>query len=418
VDDVLHPPKTGERKAQNHSRLRPVLLTLLFLVGLGLALFLAWYLDFIHNLSFEGPPRVQEIALGDLNGNGRLDAYLAVAPVGEPYVHPDFLLFNEGNGRFRDSGQTFGEMSRFSVRLGDVDGDGHLDIVVGQYHGATVYRRGVQGLFYGGGVLSISDGAFHTHVALADLNNNGSLDVFMANCCGGAIVSLEPQPLFSPDLVWLNDGNGRFYTNGQQLAQSGSNAVALGDLNGNGFPDAFIASGLSTNPDSSNSRETPNIVWFNDGQGQFQESGQRLGEMESMAVVLGDLNGNGFLDAVVGNRGPDEVWFNDGRGNFSDSEEQLGDGLTRSLFLVDLNGNGRLDLVIAGETITQVWLNNGSGRFEAGQQIDRDRYDGVAIGDVTGDGHADIFVAGVEWYQVWRGQGNGRFTADPRASFR
>jgi hypothetical protein len=415
--DTGYPLETEKRTVQKRPYLRTVLLTLLLVVGLGLALFLAWYLYFIHNLSFEGPPRVQEIALGDLNGNGRLDAYLAVAPDGEPYVHPDFLLLNEGDGRFRDSGQTFGEMSRFSVKLGDVDGDGHLDVVVGQYQGAAVYRRGVQGLFYGGSVLSISEGTFRTHVALADLNNNASLDIFMANCCGGAIVSPEPQPLFSPDLVWLNDGNGRFYTNGQQLSQYGSNAVALGDLNGNGFPDAFIAGGRSTNPDGSNSRQTPNTVWFNDGQGQFQDSGQRLGQVESMAIALGDLNGNGYLDAVVGNQGPDEIWFNDGQGNFGDSGQRMGDDLTRSLFLVDLNGNGRLDLIVAGETSTQVWLNDSSGRFAAGQQIDHDQYDGVAVGDVTGDGHADIFVAGVESYQVWRGVGNGRFTADPRTNF-
>jgi len=255
MDSALLPPETKKHVAASRPRRHTVLLALLLVFGLGLVLFLAWYLYFIQNLSFARPPRVQEIALGDLN-------------------------------------------------------------------------------------------------------NDGYLDIFMANCCGGAIVSPKLHSLFSPDLVWLNGGSGRFYTNGQQLAQSGSNAVALGDLNGNGFSDAFIASGLSINPDSSNSRETPNMVWFNDGQGQFRDSGQRLGEQESMAIVLGDLNGNGFPDAVVGNRGPDEVWFNDGGGNFGDSGERLGDG------------------------------------------------------------HADIFVAGVESYQVWPGQGNGRFTADARAKFR
>lgn len=391
------------------------------LIGMGLGLlllFLAWWIYMLFFFSFAQPPRAQEIALGDLTGNGQLDAYLANAPDGEPYIYSDYLLLNEGNGRFRDSGQNFSEMSRFSVKLGDVNGDGNLDIVVGQGLGVTVYLANDQNLFYSGGSLSGSEGTFRSSLALADLNNDGSLDIFSANCCGGAIVSPKFQPLFSSNLVWLNNGVGRFHTNGQQLAQTGNNAVALGDLNGDGFVDAFIAAGQSTNPDGDTSNETPNTVWLNDGQGIFRDSGQRLGEQESMAVALGDVNGDGFLDAVVGNRGADEIWLNDGRGNFRDSGQQLGGGLTRSVFLADLNGDSHLDVVAGEETKGRIWLNDGLGQFERGQGIGYGRYEAIALGDVTGDGVLDIFVAGVETYEVWRGSGNGRFISNGRFSHR
>lgn len=134
-------------------------------------------------------------------------------------------------------------------------------------------------------------------------------------------------------------------------------------------------------------------------------------------IALRDLNGNGFLDAVVGNRGADEIWFNDGLGNFSDSGQKLGNGLTRSLFLAELDGDGNLDLVVGGETGAQVWLNDGRGHFGQGQLIDHDRYAAIALGDVTGDGLVDIFIAEVSAYQVWRGEGNGRFRPEPRGSF-
>jgi hypothetical protein len=143
-------------------------------------------------------------------------------------------------------------------------------------------------------------------------------------------------------------------------------------------------------------------------------------------IALADLTGNGYLDAylAIGHGSgepyihPDYVLFNEGDGRFSDSRQRLGRGLTQAVFLADLNGNGRLDLVTAGERHARIWLNDGMGRFSAGQQIAYNRYETIALGDVTGDGQLDIFVAGVESYQIWRGQGNGRFTADPRANYR
>jgi hypothetical protein len=371
--------------------------------------------------TFERPPRVHEIGLGDLTGNGRLDAYLAIGHgSGEPYIHPDFVLFNQGDGRFADSGQSLANWNSFSVRLADINSDGHIDAVVGHSGAVLIQLNDGHGYFDGDGHTAggVSPGTFRLAVDLADLNGNGSPDIFGAACCGGGTVAPQPRPLFSEDRVWRNNGSGRFILHGPSLAVTGSNGVALGDLNGSGFADAFIAGGQSTNADGSTSRNTPNTVWLNNGDGRFSDSGQRLGQRESMAVALGDLNGNGFLDAVVGNQGADEVWLNDGTGLFSNSGQRLGRGLTQAVFLADLNGNDHLDLVTAGERSARVWLNDGTGQFSAGQQIGYNRYETIALGDVTSDGHLDIFVAGVESYQVWRGAGNGRFTADRRTDFR
>lgn len=400
--------------------LRVMLLFFIILAGVGL-LYLAWFTYAMRNFGFERPPRVQQIALADLNGNGHLDAYLAIAPDGEPYIHADYLLWNEGNGRFVDSQHDFGEWPTFSVATADVNDDGYQDIILSQSGSVGLFVSDGRGAFRKLPSPPIP-GDHHAitrlNVALADLNGDGSLDIFGAACCGGAIVSPDFSPLYSPDQVWLNGGNGLF-RHSQQLAQTGSNAVALGDLNGDGTVDAFVAAGPSTMNDGSNIHNTPNTVWFNDGQGRFQDSGQRLGNAESTAVALGDLNGNGFLDAVVGHRGADEIWFNDGQGQFRPSGQQLGNDLTRALFLADLDGDSDLDLVIGGETGAQVWLNDGQGQFRQGQTgIGYDRYEAITLGDVTGDGLADLFVAGVEEYQVWRGEGNGRFTASPRVTYR
>jgi hypothetical protein len=371
-------------------------------------------------ISFERPPRVQEVALGDLNGDGHLDAYLATAPDGEPYLHPDYLLLNDGHGGFTDSGQDFGNTSSFSAELGDVNGDGLLDIVVGWWS-AIVYRNYGRGTFQGHySTGDVNEGTFLMEVALADLNGDGSLDIFGAGCCGGGFVDSrgERQVFFPTSQVWLGDGSGLFSSTSQSIGQAGSRAVALADLNGDGTPDAFLANSGMMSASSNFQPSTPNTVWFNDGQGNFTDSSQPLGEMESTAVALGDVDGDSVMDAVVGNRGPDEIWFNDGRGNFTDSGQRLGDGLTYAVFLVDLDGDGVLDLVVAGEESAQVWLNDGTGQFSQGQQINYGRYDAMAVGDLTGDGWQDILVAGVEAYQLWRGTEDGRFAAGPPTHFK
>ena len=407
-------------KPARPKRFLKLLLVIFGLAGLCAALaFVSAWIYFQFFFSFERPPRVQEIALGDLNGDGYLDAYLAMAPDGEPYVHPDSLLFNDGQGGFTDSGQDFGDAPSFSVELGDVNGDGLMDIVVG-WNGVKVYRNYGSGAFNGhysaGGM---QNGVYSIHIALTDLNNDGNLDIFGAGCCGGGTSGNEgmQQVFFPTSLVWLGTGQGAFAGTGQSLGQVGSQAVAMADLNGDGTPDAFLANSSWMDASGNYQRGAPNTVWFNDGQGLFTESGQRLGNAESHAITLGDVNSDGFIDAVVGNRGPDEVWFNDGQGNFTDSGQQLGRGLTYSIFLADLDNDGELDLVTGGESSAQVWLNDGAGLFSRGQEISYNEYEAIALGDVTGDGIVDIFVGGVESYQVWRGQGDGSFAADLRTVF-
>jgi hypothetical protein len=415
--------------AQPHKRAyQPHLLVrFLILAGLILALFLAYWIYAMFYVSFDRPPRVQEIALADLTGNGYLDAYLAIGPGGEPYQHPDYVLFNQGDGHFIDSGQSLDNFDSNGVKLGDLTGNGYIDAALAHYS-VSIYRNDGQGFFpFGQRMLprepltgrSGDPSTGRLTIALADLNGDGILDIFGATCCGGFLVQPEFRRLPPEDTVWFGDGQGGFEQSSRPLAQTGSSAVALGDLNGNGFLDAFIASGSTMNPDQSITPGTPNTVWINDGRGNFRDSGQRLGQMESLEVALGDLNGNGHLDAVVGNRGPDEIWLNDGQGNFTLDEQNLSSEVTRFVFVADLSGDGHLDIFIGDEARGKVWFNDGAGDFTAGdQRMEYNRYDGLILGDVTGDGSIDVFIAGVNYYQVWRNDGQGRFSAAPRTKYR
>ena len=87
-------------------------------------------------------------------------------------------------------------------------------------------------------------------------------------------------------------------------------AVALGDVDGDGDLDAYVANGHTDDLGKENA------VWLNNGSGRFRDSGQRLGKVDSYSVTLGDFDADGDLDALIGNSLSCETLKNDGRGRF------------------------------------------------------------------------------------------------------
>ncbi|MCA9168050.1 MAG: VCBS repeat-containing protein, partial [Planctomycetales bacterium] len=183
-----------------------------------------------------------------------------------------------------------------------------------------------------------------------------------------------------------------------------SYGVSLGDLDGDGDLDAFVVNRLQANK-----------VWLNDGSGNFIDSGQSLGNHNSDGVSLGDLDGDGDVDAFVANSGQgNRVWLNDGSGNFTDSGQVLGNHSSLNVSLGDLDGDGDLDAFVANNINqgNRVWLNNGAGVFsDSGQSLGNHNTASISLGDVDGDGDLDVFVANFnQESRVWLNDGNGNFT--------
>jgi hypothetical protein len=228
-----------------------------------------------------------DLDLGDIDGDGDLDAYVA-------HERANLVWLNDGQGGFQDSDQRLGEAITADVALADLDGDGDLDALVGGWdEPARVWLNDGQGTFTDSGHI-LTAATVHIHgLDVGDLDGDGDLDVFLALASG------------HPNQVWFNDGQGIFRDSGQQLPSSLGHAVVLGDLDGDGDLDAFMANAAS-------SAGAPNTVWLNDGQGYFSDSGLRLGDGISYGVDLGDLDGDGDLDAFVANNSPpNAVWLNE-----------------------------------------------------------------------------------------------------------
>lgn len=207
-------------------------------------------------------------------------------------------------------------------------------------------------------------------VALGDLNGDTYLDAFFVNKSG------------QPDDVWLNDGNGRLRDSGQQLAGPDGEAVALGDIDGDHDLDAVVAS-------------NPVVIWRGDGAGGFTDSGHRLGAASYVSIALGDVDGDQDLDLVLGVWcGPSEIWLNNGLGTFSDSGQHLGNSCTRAVPLADVDRDGDLDLLnLSSGSAPRIWLNNGRGIFsDSGKMLGSADSRYAALGDLDGDGDIDAFV--------------------------
>jgi hypothetical protein len=82
--------------------------------------------------------------------------------------------------------------------------------------------------------------------------------------------------------------------------------------------------------------------------GLFSPKGLSLGSAVRRGVALGDVNGNGSLDAVVPDQDLIAIWLNDGVGQFSDSGQSIGNSPSRAAALADLNGSGHVDLFFTG----------------------------------------------------------------------
>jgi len=191
--------------------------------------------------------------------------------------------------------------------------------------------------------------------------------------------------------IYLNDKKGRFQHSGHPLGQGILAAVELGDVNGDGFIDAVLSGWRNADADP-----CPNRVLLNDGHGRFTETGQVFDEAlrHSHGLALGDLDKDGDLDLVlVTQQAPfAKLYLNDGKGRFA-AVRTFGTNGVEKVYFADLNRDGSLDIFLACLGPDEVWLNDGRGGFSDSKlRLGTGWSWEVAVGDVNTDGLLDLFV--------------------------
>ncbi len=318
------------------------------------------------------------ISLGDLNGDGNLDIVLST---GRHWASPIRLYLNDGKGNF-PAFTNVGDRGykSYGVPLADLNGDGFLDIAAGtdSPDDKPVFFNDGRGHFKLAG--TVGDPKMPTrNIAVADLNGDGYPDIVLAN---RGVQSY----------VYLNDGKGGFRARRAfGGADDSSVTVVVADVDGDGKPDLIVAK-----RDGQQS-----VAYINDGAGNFGDArpfGPERGD--TRAVAAGDLNGDGFVDIVACDLNSGTyIYWNDGHGHFSRATS-LAPKLDQlySLAIADMNRDGRLDIVAGNvEQANDVYFNLGAGgafrKVPFGEaKADLASY-GLAIGDVNKDGYPDIAIA-------------------------
>ncbi len=390
-----------------------------------------------------------DLATGDMNDDGIPD--LVMCDQSSGYI---WRIVGFANGFSVGISIASGLDSPRAVDVGDIDGDGDLDVIVGQYNNIAPGGQ-AEIIWY----ERLSNGSWDAHdtyflsytgvrsIKLADIDLDGDLDYVLAaegspdhaysslswrenslsdtGTAGfsgthhnlGATVSrpwdVEIADLDrdgDPDIVAADTGNNTvaWYEN-DGTPDSGwtehvlinsfeaASSVSIGDIDRDGEPD-IVALGAAENQ----------IVWFENG--TWTEHNVVLGIDGPTSVETGDMDLDGDLDLVVTREFGNEVlWIEnrDGDGGLWQSRSvDASFGGAVDALPVDLDGDGDLDIAAVGYTADAVskWENQNTHRrfAEADPITIRDELNnprGVATADINGDGLKDVVLGG--WGDAW-----------------
>ena len=353
-------------------------------------------------LLFETPAPVastafsKRVLVADVNEDGRLDTvtsrYVIILSFGPPVLN-----LGLGDGQFGPPTSPFSLARVF--RLADFDGDGHLDAVGAFGGGAWANNKAVSVVFGDGRggfgpALGISDTSSEQDpddVAVGDFDADGALDVAVHK-------GIEPF-LLGRITVIFGHGDGTFDPPvivvpfaGMDFGDVGR--IEAGDVNGDGLTDIVYTNGHSS----------PVLLSQGDGTFEFGPcTGTGCGVAGDRDFVLADVNGDGRDDAITDQR----VLLAQDDGSFAAGQVFPAAFVPYAVAVGDLDGDGLADVVVGRNGITAemdttatlgdllAMRGNGDGTFQTPalivSHVPQPR--SLALGDFDGDARADVVAA-------------------------
>jgi phospholipase C len=287
-----------------------------------------------------------------------------------------------------------------AAAVGDFNNDGALDLVVANNSGNNL------SILLGNGNFAFTQGAlvtaiWPTDVQVADFNRDGNLDLVYPYSVGPAIG------------VLLGNGDGTFLAaTTPPNTGAGPVAIALGDFNLDNKVDVAIVDNTDNNV----------TVLLGQGDGSFKTAGAKPNTgVAPVAIASGDFNGDGKTDLVVANQsdGTLSMLLGTGSGTFTSGGTFSTGSSPDSVMLGDFNADGKLDVVVgnSGSGTVSVLLGNGNGTLQSHRDTSVGSAPaGIATGDFNRDGTLDLAVANLSSNNASILLGSGGSTGGPMVS--
>src|SRR5882724_720798 len=353
------------------------------------------------------------VSMGDFNHDGKPDLATANICSNSLCVASSVsILLGNGDGTFRAHVDYATGLGAVGIAVGDLNGDGQLDVVTADFFDAVSVLLGNGDGTFGpnsDNLLSClpgSDLCAPEAVAIADFNGDHKLDLATANYFGGNIG------------VFLGNGDGTFKLDlGQPGLLSNPSAIAAEDLNGDGNIDLVVN-------DQNNNIADAIAVLPGKGDGTFPEKlGYRTGVIgmgdKPCSIAIADFNNDQKWDIANCNHGGNSVTVVLGNGDetFSYTRAWGTGGGPKAVAAGDFNGDGKKDIVAVNvvDNTVSVLLGSGDGTFHS--RPDADWFAGPipVAADFNSDGKVDLITSGGIYPQLSILLGNGDGTFQPRA---
>jgi hypothetical protein len=333
--------------------------------------------------------------VADFNNDGIDDIATAGSANSSDFVS---VLLGKGDGTF-ETAKTFNTGSGpGGIAVGDLNGDGKLDIVTSDF-GIDDGFSNIVSVLLGNG-----DGTFQAHqdfvagpfpnsVAIADFNNDGKLDLVVGN-----------NGQFS---LLLGNGNGTFKNAVFVPSSRSTISVTTGDFNRDGKQDVAIADQLDKQIG----------IFLGNGDGTFQAR-KNYSVGDAVKVVIADLNGDSLQDLVVSNFQANSVsvLVGNGDGTFQSPVDTTLPASPGSLVTGDFNGDHKTDVAVSefdelfnGFSALGILLGNGNGTFKPG--INYGATGSLASGNFNQDTATDLVGTSGLGVELFFGSGDGTFQA-------